>query len=156
MARHPGSWQAERCKVCQHQKLGEINFALAKGVSLTAIARQHGLTVNNVFNHNKKHVSETYRKIIGADLYRDIDELLKSCVEGDAESLTVLNAMISAHFHAFSLAAANGAQQQMVSHSSQLRQLVELRSRINRSSPRRSTFTAWSTIRSSWVTSANC
>jgi hypothetical protein len=58
--------------------------------------------------------------------------LLKRCTEGDAESLDVLNAMISGHFHSWSLAFANDSTAAMQQHGSQLRQLIELRAKINR------------------------
>ena len=132
MARKPGSWQSERCTVCADAKVGQINYALAKGVAPLAVARENGLRPSAVYNHYKAHVPETYKKVIGAGVYADLDKLLEACIKGDAESLDVLNAMISGHFHSWSLAFSNGSQAGMTSHASQLRQLIELRARINR------------------------
>jgi hypothetical protein len=55
--------------------------------------------------------------------------------QGDAESLDVLNAMISGLFHNWSLAFANGSQTGMVAYSAQLRQLIELRESKPRAGP---------------------
>jgi hypothetical protein len=132
MARKKGHWQSERCTVCRHPKIGIINFALARGISPLAVAKQHGLGTSAVYNHNRAHIEDNYRKIIGSGVYADIDELLKKCSQGDAESLDVLNAMISGFFHNWSLAFANGSQAGMVACSAQLRQLIELRAKINR------------------------
>src|SRR5262245_46551471 len=132
MARKPGSWQSERCTVCAHAKVGQINYALAKGVAPLAVARENGLRPSAVYNHHKAHVPETYKKVIGAGVYADLDKLLEACIKGDAESLDVLNAMISGHFHSWSLAFSNGSQAGMTSHTSQLRQPIELRAKINR------------------------
>ena len=104
MPRKPGTWQSERCTVCSHPKIGVINYALAAGTAPLAVAKEHGLGVSATYNHWRKHVPENYKKIIGTGVYASLDELLKSCVKGDAESLDVLNAMISGHFHAWSLA----------------------------------------------------
>jgi hypothetical protein len=132
MARKKGHWQSERCTVCSHSKIGIINFSLARGISPLAVAKEHGLGTSAVYNHNRAHIEENYRKIIGSGVYADIDELLKKCTQGDAESLDVLNAMISGFFHNWSLAFANGSQAGMVAYSAQLRQLIELRAKINR------------------------
>ena len=126
MARKKGHWQSERCTVCSHSKIGIINFSLARGISPLAVAKQHGLGTSAVYNHNRAHIEENYRKIIGSGVYADIDELLKKCTQGDAESLDVLNAMISGFFHNWSLAFANGSQAGMVAYSAQLRQLIEV------------------------------
>jgi hypothetical protein len=107
MARKKGHWQSERCTVCSHPKIGIINFALARGISPLAVANEHGLGTSAMYNHNRAHVEDNYRKIIGSGVYADIDELLKKCTQGDAESLDVLNAMISGFFHNWSLAFAN-------------------------------------------------
>jgi len=96
------------------------------------VANEHGLGTYAMYNHNRAHIGDNYRKIIGSGVYADIDELLKKCSQGDAESLDVLNAMISGFFHNWSLAFANGSQAAMVAYSAQLRQLIELRAKINR------------------------
>jgi AcrR family transcriptional regulator len=127
-----GSRGSERCSVCAHEKCGQIDYALAKGISLRAVADEHGLGPTSVFRHFRDHVPETYKQIIGSGVYRDLDELLKSCGKGDAESLDVLNAMISGFFHQWALAFSNGAQSAMVQFGSQLRQLIELRAKITR------------------------
>src|SRR5215472_5467723 len=114
MARKKGHWQRERCTVCSHPKIGIINFALARGISPLAVANEHGLGTSAMYNHNRAHIEDNYRKIIGSGVYADIDELLKKCTQGDAESLDVLNAMISGFFHNWSLAFANGSQAGMV------------------------------------------
>ena len=132
MARKKGHWQSERCTVCRHPKIGIINFALARGIAPLAVANEHGLGTSAVYNHNRAHIEDNYRKIIGSGVYADIDELLKKCTQGDAESLDVLNAMISGLFHNWSLAFANGSQTGMVAYAAQLRQLIELRAKINR------------------------
>ena len=48
MARRKGHWQSERCTVCSHQKIGMINFALARGTSPLAVAKEHGLGASAV------------------------------------------------------------------------------------------------------------
>lgn len=131
MARKTG-WQSERCQICSHAKVGQVNFALAKGVAPLAVAREHGLGTSAVYNHAKKHIPENYRAIVSAGVYKDIDDLLRKCTQGDAESSDILNALISGFFHSWSLAFSAGSQQQMVAYSAQLRQLIELRARINR------------------------
>jgi hypothetical protein len=130
MARRRGSGHAERCAVCQYEKVGIVNYMLAKGVTAAAVAREHGLVARSVQYHREHHIPENYRKIISSGIYADLDELLRACVQGDAESLDILNALISGFFHSWSLAFSNGSQSQMVQYSSQLRHLIELRAKI--------------------------
>src|SRR5215831_19370617 len=82
MARKKGHWQSERCTVCRHPKIGIINFALARGIAPLAVANEHGLGTSAVYNHNRVHIADNYRKIIGSGVYADIDELLKKCTQG--------------------------------------------------------------------------
>ena len=132
MPRKRGQWQSERCTVCHHAEVGFINYSLCIGVKAPTLATKYSLRVGAIYNHFEKHVAENYKKIISSGVYGSIDELLKSCVKGDAESIDVLNAMISGHFHSWSVAFANGSQSGMVAHAAQLRALLELRSRITR------------------------
>jgi hypothetical protein len=48
------------------------------------------------------------RKILAGSVYEDIDALLRQCATGDAESTSILNALISALFHSFQLAFSAG------------------------------------------------
>ena len=132
MARKKNEWRSERCLSCAHPQIGEINFAICKGVPILAIAKKYNLTAASLYSHARNHIPDNYRKIISAGIYADIDDLLKKCTTGDAQTLDLLDAAISGTFNAWSLAFANGSQAGMTAHGSQLRQFLELRSKINR------------------------
>jgi hypothetical protein len=117
---------------CAHPKIAMINYALAKGAAPLAVAHQYGIPQGSVYGHAHNHIEENYRKITASGVYHDIDELLKKCAAGDGESIDILNACISGTFNAWSIAFANGSQSGMTAHGSQLRQLIELRAKINR------------------------
>ncbi len=132
MARKKGEWRSERCLTCAHPQIGEINFAICKGVPVLAVAKKYNLTAASLYSHARNHIPDNYRKIISAGIYADIDDLLKKCTTGDAQTLDLLDAVISGSFNAWSLAFANSSQAGMTAHGSQLRQFLELRSKINR------------------------
>ena len=132
MPRRKNTWCAERCRVCHHPQVGEINYALASGVSGQAIAAKFNLSPSSVYNHARKHISATYRKVISSGVYCDIDAVLKACATGDAQSLDLLNAAISGTFNMWSQCFANADRAGMTQHVVQLRGLIELRSKITR------------------------
>ena len=107
--------QSERCGICLHEKVGSINYSLVRGTPHSAIYREYGFHHTTIRNHLRDHIGENYKRIIGAGIYRDIDDLLKQCVDGNAESLDVLNAMISGLFHSWGVAVSNNATQQIAS-----------------------------------------
>jgi hypothetical protein len=123
-------YQSERCSVCLHEQVGPRNYALARGTTIAAVAREYGFHERSVRTHFRDHITENYKSIIGSGIYKNIDELLKACIDGNAESLDVLNALISGLFHSWGVAFSNGDSRQMIQYSSQLRQLIELRAKL--------------------------
>lgn len=131
MARRRGSRTSERCSICAHGDVGRIDFALAKGTTAAAISRQYGLTARSVQYHRENHIPESYKRAISGNVYADIESLLKQCTTGNAESLDVLNALVSNFMHHIEIAKGAGDFQREVQAAVQLRQLMDLRARIS-------------------------
>lgn len=76
-----------QCKCCQHRELAGINLALARGVSVRALARRYGLSIDSLFRHRKAHLPPQLRAalIAGPDLSIDLDKLR----ETESQSLLV-------------------------------------------------------------------
>jgi hypothetical protein len=67
-----------QCKCCLHRELAGINLALARGVSVRALARRYRLSIDSLFRHRQNHLPPQLRAslIAGPDLDGvDLDKL---------------------------------------------------------------------------------
>jgi hypothetical protein len=74
MAKHRRTGQ---CNCCRHRELAGINLALARGVSVRALARRYQVTRDSLYRHQKNHLPPQLRAslIAGPDLSIDLDKL---------------------------------------------------------------------------------
>jgi hypothetical protein len=74
LAKHRRTGQ---CNCCRHRELAGINLALARGVSVRALASRYGLSIDSLFRHRKNHLPPQLRAslIAGPDLDIDLDKL---------------------------------------------------------------------------------
>jgi transposase-like protein len=66
-----------QCRTCKHRELAGINLALARGVSVRALARRYGLSRDSLYRHLNGHLPPQLRAslIVGPDLDIDLDKL---------------------------------------------------------------------------------
>jgi hypothetical protein len=66
-----------KCTVCSHREHAGIDLALARGVSVTAIARRYKLGTDSLYRHSKAHLPPQLRAalIAGPELDIDLDKL---------------------------------------------------------------------------------
>jgi hypothetical protein len=76
-----------QCNVCNHRELAGINLALARGVSIRALAKRFALHRDSLYRHSKNHLPPQLRAslIAGPDLDIDLDRLR----ETESQSLLV-------------------------------------------------------------------
>jgi hypothetical protein len=120
------------CKTCAHPECARIDFLSASGAQLKPLAEQFGISCSSLHNHFKKHVSDRYKKIIGASRLESFEALMSRCTEGDAETLDILALLIRGHSQQWAIALEGGAPQAMVSHANKILAATELRSKITR------------------------
>jgi transposase-like protein len=75
-----------QCTVCAHREASAIDLALARGVSVTALARRYDLGTDSIYRHRANHLPATVRAklLAGPDLEAvDLDRLK----ETESESL---------------------------------------------------------------------
>jgi hypothetical protein len=118
--------------VCRHPQCARIDFLLASGGSGKAIAQQFGLSQPSVWRHYRTHVSDRYKKIIGATRLETFEALMTRATEDDAETLDILNLLIRGHSQQWAIAMESGAAWDMIQHSSKIITALELRSKITR------------------------
>jgi hypothetical protein len=65
------------CKTCSHRECAGIDLALARGVSVRALAKRYGLTRDSLYRHAKLHLPPQLRAklLAGPDLEIDLDAL---------------------------------------------------------------------------------
>jgi hypothetical protein len=104
----------------------------ASGADLTAVAAQFGVSYTSVKHHFRHHVSERYKRIIGASRLESFEALLTKAAEGDAESLDILQLLIRGHAQGWALALDAGSAKDMSLHCNRILQATELRAKITR------------------------
>jgi hypothetical protein len=74
-----------KCLVCSHREAANINLALARGVSVTALSRRYKVSTDSLYRHSNNHLPPQLRAklIAGPDLDIDLDKLK----EGESQSL---------------------------------------------------------------------
>jgi hypothetical protein len=120
------------CSTCSHPEAARIDYLLASGGTLRPIADQFGLGLEALRWHWHHHVSERYKRIVGASKSQSFEKLMAKCVEGDAETLDILDMLIRGHSQQWSIALDAGAVQAMQSHAGKILAATELKSRITR------------------------
>jgi hypothetical protein len=95
MAKH----KRQQCRCCLHRELAGIDLALARGVSVRALARRYRLSIDSLFRHRKNHLPPQLRAslIAGPDLDIDLDKLRET------ESQSLLVNLISLRGRLFSI-----------------------------------------------------
>src|ERR1019366_7401396 len=66
-----------QCTVCQHRERAGVDLALARGVSVRALASRYRLHRDALYRHQKNHLPPQLRAslIAGPDLSIDLDKL---------------------------------------------------------------------------------
>src|SRR5262245_23058108 len=66
-----------KCTICSHREAQNIDLALARGVSVTALSRRYKVSTDSLYRHSKAHLSPVLRAklIAGPDLAIDLDKL---------------------------------------------------------------------------------
>lgn len=66
-----------QCLTCKHRERAAIDLALARGVSVRALARRYGLSRDSLYRHVNSHLPPQLRAslIVGPDLDIDLDKL---------------------------------------------------------------------------------
>jgi hypothetical protein len=120
------------CQTCLHPDLARINFLLASGADKTGIAGQFAVKRSSLVHHFNAHISERYKRIIGASRLESFEALLTKAAEGDAESLDILQLLIKGHTQGWALALDAGSAKDMSLHCVRILQATELRAKITR------------------------
>jgi len=66
-----------RCTICAHRECAGIDLALARGVSVRALAKRYDVGPDSIYRHAKNHLPPQLRAslITGPDLDIDLDKL---------------------------------------------------------------------------------
>ena len=123
---------AHQCRTCAHPEVARIDFLCASGAQLNAVAVQFAISQTSIYHHFKKHVSERYKRIVGASRLETFEELLKKAAEGGAETLDILDLLIRGHTQQWSVSLDSGSGLGMVQHASKSLAATELKAKITR------------------------
>ena len=118
-----------RCLVCSHREAQNIDLALARGVSVTALSRRYKVSTDSLYRHSSNHLSPVLRAklIAGPDLDIDLDRLKET------ESQSLLANLVALRHRLF--AALDAAEEyqdagMLTRVASQLHQNLELTGKL--------------------------
>src|SRR5215469_6292554 len=120
------------CQTCHHPDLARIDFLCASGAAITPTAAQFGLSARSLGLHFQNHVTDRYKKIIGASRLETFEKLMEKAAEGGADTMDILDLLIRGHSQMWSVALTTGATDQMVKHANKVLAATELRSKITK------------------------
>jgi hypothetical protein len=123
---------AHQCRACAHPELARLDFLCASGAHQTAVAAQFGLTKSCVHLHFRRHVSDRYKRIVGANRLETFEQLLTKAADGGAETLDILDLLVRGHSQMWSVALDSGSATRMVQHANKILAATELRAKITR------------------------
>jgi transposase-like protein len=69
--------QVTQCTVCKHRERAAIDLAVARGVSVTALAKRYSVGSDSIYRHRRAHMPAQLRAklLAGPDLEVDLDRL---------------------------------------------------------------------------------
>lgn len=123
---------AHQCQTCAHPEVARIDFLLAGGAQPSSVAEQFGIIQSSVYKHSKNHVSDRYRRIVGAGRLESFEALMKKAAEGGAETLDILDLLVRAHSQLWAIAMESGSLVAMSMHANKILKATELRAKITR------------------------
>jgi FixJ family two-component response regulator len=80
----------QKCTVCAHPEVHEINKALLSGQSNLSVAAKYDLSVTSVRRHKAAHISEHLTKAKEAEQVTKADDLISDLQFLKAKALTFL------------------------------------------------------------------
>ncbi len=125
MAKH----KRQQCRCCLHRELAGINLALARGVSVRALARRYGLSIDSLFRHRKAHLPPQLRAslIAGPELSIDLDKLRETESQSLLANLVNLRGRL---FSALDVGEEHGDANMVSRVAGQLHQNLELTGKL--------------------------
>jgi hypothetical protein len=121
-----------RCTVCAHTQRTRIDFLIATGATIRALAARFNLNANAIYNHSKKHISDEYRAAVRLGPFESEDRLRQLCAENGTsvlETLRALNAGVSARWL---VAFETANDDKLVALSGVIRKNLELMGRLTK------------------------
>ena len=119
----------EKCTVCRHRERAGVDLALARGVSVRALAKRYHLGSDSLYRHSRNHLPAQLRAklIAGPDLSIDLDRLR----ETESQSLIVNLVSLRHRLFAALDVAEEGGDGNMISRlSGQLHKNLEITGRL--------------------------
>ena len=69
------------CITCGHPEVARINFAIASGGTVSAVARKFGVPLSSLHRHAENHISPEYRAVVQSSPLESEEQLRKLAAE---------------------------------------------------------------------------
>jgi hypothetical protein len=117
------------CTICAHRERPAIDLGLARGVSVTALARRYDLSTDSIYRHRKGHLPAQLRAklIAGPDTDIDLDRLRETESQSLLANLVALRHRL---FASLDVAEEAGDSNMVCRVTGQLHQNLELTGKL--------------------------
>jgi transposase-like protein len=120
------------CLVCQHAERQRIDYLVARGETVSAVARKFKVSPWSLHRHAANHISPEFRNVVQASPLESLESLQKLACESGASVVDNLQAIYSGLSNRW-LSAFEAADDHRLSVlTSKLHQNLELRTRISK------------------------
>lgn len=120
------------CKTCLHGERGRIDWLVAAGESVTAVAAQFGLTHDSVSRHFSGHVTPQFKRAVKVGSTVSEAELARVCAESGRSVLEHLRANVATLSAQIAISQEAGAVNHLVSLIRERRENLALIGKITR------------------------
>ena len=121
-----------KCKACMHTERVRIDWLIASGAQIKPLAVQFGLKASGLYNHSKKHISDSYVASVRLGPFKSEAELQRLCAENGSSVIEQLRAMNSGVQARWLAAFEAGADDQFVHLTGQFRKNLELMAKLTK------------------------
>ena len=120
-----------RCTVCAHPERARIDWLLASGQSVRAVAAQFGLGYDAIWRHGRNHISEQFKRSVKLSAELSEEELRKQLARDGVSVLQQSNAIFAGLYSRYVLALEAGDDHRVSIISKELHSNMRLRAQLN-------------------------
>jgi transposase-like protein len=120
------------CLTCENPERARIDYLIARGESIPALARKFGVSSDSLRRHALHHISQEYRSVVQASPLQSLEQLQKLACESGASVVDNLSAIYSALSSRFLSAFEAGDDHRLSLLTGKMHANLELRAKISR------------------------
>ena len=120
------------CLTCEHPERARIDFLIARGESISAVATKFSVSKPSIYRHAQQHISDEYRNVVQSSPLESLESLQKLAAEAGSSVVDNLCAIYGGLSNRWLQAFESGDDVKLSALTARLHQNLELRARISK------------------------